>query len=293
MIRRHQHGVFFLPYIIMYYIIYNNSELYHYGVKGMKWGVRHDKESKNRKRHRTSKESVKKNKKLSKGAKIAIGIAASAAILGATVYLAKTGKFSRLAKLGAKALVNDISVNAPISNQVSQVLQVADAVKPIDKACNYNSFAAALYDSGLNVSVKSGSFAKYEGNITNLMQRGLKNPDSRIFDTIPKSTFTDSEKLSNTILRIAKNTEAACGQIGSDLSRGSGGHAFNWKIINGKVKYYDIHANVNGVYQPLDDVSDYISRGLINGNNGKITRLDGLTKDDFIMDYISDILDFH
>ena len=71
-----------------YRIIYKD-ELYHHGVKGMKWGVR--------KERSTSTGGDKKKKGLSAGQKVAIGVAA-VAVTGAVLY--KTGSFDRVASAG-------------------------------------------------------------------------------------------------------------------------------------------------------------------------------------------------
>lgn len=66
----------------MDYILTSNGELYHYGVKGMKWGVRRKKRDENdvsEKRDRRTK------KPLTTGQKVAIGAAVTAGIL-ATAY---------------------------------------------------------------------------------------------------------------------------------------------------------------------------------------------------------------
>lgn len=82
----------------MNYVIRYKEELCHYGVKGMKWGARHDEDRVGLRRKKSNAKS--KTNKLSKGAKIALGAAATTAILGGTIYLAKTGKFSSLIKAG-------------------------------------------------------------------------------------------------------------------------------------------------------------------------------------------------
>ena len=68
-----------------------SNYLIHYGVKGMKWGVR--------KERSTSANGDKKKRGLSTGQKIAIGVAA-AAVTGAVLY--KTGSFDKMAAAGRR-----------------------------------------------------------------------------------------------------------------------------------------------------------------------------------------------
>jgi len=65
--------------------------LIHYGVKGMKWGVRKERPS--------SANSDKKKRGLSTGQKVAIGVAA-VAVTGAVLY--KTGSFDKMASAGKR-----------------------------------------------------------------------------------------------------------------------------------------------------------------------------------------------
>ena len=68
-----------------------SNYLIHYGVKGMKWGVRKERSS--------SAGGDKKKKGLSTGQKVAIGVAA-VAVTGAVLY--KTGSFDRMASAGKR-----------------------------------------------------------------------------------------------------------------------------------------------------------------------------------------------
>lgn len=139
--------------------------------------------------------------------------------------------------------------------------------------------------SKFNISVKSG--AKYEGNVTNFLSKALKNPDKHIYDTIPADVYKDKSRLSDTILRIAKNTEGASGQIASDL-KGGGGHAFNWRVKDGIVEYFDTHVRTaSGSSISLSDASSHISK--LSGINGKITRLDNINYEDLNLGYLSDM----
>lgn len=71
-----------------YYIKYPD-ELYHYGVKGMRWGIRHDPERSGSGRSRS---------RMSTAKKVAIGVGVAAAVAGVTYAGIKTGKAKQIAK---------------------------------------------------------------------------------------------------------------------------------------------------------------------------------------------------
>lgn len=87
----------------MNYRIHYSDELYHYGVKGMKWGVRKEYVPKGRKKASGNQDEEAKHKGLTRNQKIAIGAVTAVAIIGGSYYLYKTGKFDKLAEIGKKA----------------------------------------------------------------------------------------------------------------------------------------------------------------------------------------------
>ena len=323
--------------------IYYDDYLLHYGVKGMKWGVRHDPELVGRKRGRayqpyqggrTSSSQNSKNgkrglsskakRRLRTGALIVGGVLAA----GAAVYLTRGKAFSKMSSIGrrsvlkmgrgvnktinpktgtpkVKALVNDITTNSNASNGTGHAAELASKIKPIDEWCNHNSFAASASNEYVSITLKPG--VTYEGNVTNLMNKCLKNPGERIWNPTTNQAFSDSDRLGTAMARqfglrekgkIKESAEGISGQIGSDLSSG-GGHAFNWVVKDGKINFYDTHGgrkvfDANGqmkiVREPIEDASHYINHNIINGENAAVTRLDGLRYEDFT-DYAHKIFD--
>lgn len=93
----------------MYYNLISDDYLMHHGVKGMKWGVRHDPEPIGKRSHTNAyrqyrgpndkKKSFNAKRSLQIGASIAAGMLAA----GAAAYLVKSGRVMALAKLGRKA----------------------------------------------------------------------------------------------------------------------------------------------------------------------------------------------
>ena len=79
-----------------------SDELYHYGVKGMKWGMRHDPERTGRQSSSGSK------KKMSTAKKVAIGVGVAAAVAGATyigVKAYKTSKYNKAARAAVQRAI--------------------------------------------------------------------------------------------------------------------------------------------------------------------------------------------
>lgn len=72
----------------MVYKIVKSNELYHFGVKGMKWGVRKQPEKAGTSRTRKS---------LSTAKKVAMGLAVAAAVGGVSYYAIKTHKYNKAA----------------------------------------------------------------------------------------------------------------------------------------------------------------------------------------------------
>ena len=88
----------------MNYRIHYSNELYHHGVKGMKWGVRKEYSPKGQDKASGSSSAEKKRRKLTNKQKKIIGIAAGTVALAATGYvLYKTGQFDKIAQIGKKA----------------------------------------------------------------------------------------------------------------------------------------------------------------------------------------------
>lgn len=96
------------------YRLISEDYLMHHGVKGMKWGVRHDPERIGRissysrgspsRRYSSSGASQSKKRKAKKAAKIGAIAAGAVLTAAAGTYLVKSGKVSSIAKIGKAAI---------------------------------------------------------------------------------------------------------------------------------------------------------------------------------------------
>lgn len=136
------------------YGLISEDYLMHHGVKGMKWGVRHDYVPVGRKRSGKASNSARKRgmsaktkKRLKRGA-IAAGIA-----LGAVggVYLAKSGKLDNVLKLG-KNKTNDIlgledDAIKTAANKIlapEEMLKASAGVNPTNSSTNCGSVSSCV-----------------------------------------------------------------------------------------------------------------------------------------------------
>lgn len=150
------------------------DELYHYGVKGMRWGVRHDPE-----RTGNGRGSSGSSKKMSTAKKVAIGAAAIAAVAGVSYVAVTRGQNKAAAEATKKAMrvmrkysktkikrgpVNQdyYNVRARVRGHTQRVNEAARVSFKQDVAVKRGVHANLEYgtDAMGNVYIKSGDIAK-------------------------------------------------------------------------------------------------------------------------------------
>jgi hypothetical protein len=104
--------------VVRYLPSNSNDELCHHGVKGQKWGVRHEQERMGRKKIGTDQddEIVKKKRKMDKVQKALIGTAVAAGSIALAAYITKNRKNVKSASASIEGIVNRANVNrAPVN----------------------------------------------------------------------------------------------------------------------------------------------------------------------------------
>lgn len=253
-----------------YRIVYSN-ELYHHGVKGMKWGVRKEYVPKGRKKASGSQDTEKKRKGLSRNQKIALGIAA-VAVTGVVLY--KTGSFDKIAQIGkntvngsdilsAKAVGNAVNTAPPMTSKqaISQEfkdlaeatgLKLHDSIPSIEDAaknansfgesdnCGFNVISYFMNRKGINCASNPYPI---DGSPTikelGLYMKGQKLTKESIN---PGDYASVHDQLTQKIMDLSERTPGAIGGLGVHKVRPDGsrkGHILAWENVGGKIQFTD------------------------------------------------------
>lgn len=235
------------------------SDLYHHGIKGQKWGKKNGppypldegkhssaekKAKENNKRQHHGLNLTEKQKTSLKVGAIA-GLTAVAVIGG--VYIAKNPELvGQLAKVGHKSLTKDLGTVIKMSNgDVYCPPHISDTLKDINKLnlsdnCKETSVGyCEKYLHGGDITSGPKSFA---GNLTEFIENNFDNVSNDTVKYVSGDSTNIQARLEKQLLKNYSNGD--CGILAFDFkskyvprSRVESGHAFNWTIDHGNVYF--------------------------------------------------------
>lgn len=272
------------------------NELYHHGVKGMKWGIRKKykphprKPAKKQDEVDDSKSKLKLTDKQKKAIKIGAAVAATALVAygGYKLYQNREGIVNNLYAMNMKRKMGKSNMDFINSDTNKYINTGKQAVKGMDfDSVTCLKKAVTKFDN-ISHAIKGGNPTGSNTNCRacaiNAVLR-LTGHDTVALD-IPGGSFSEAinkcfkgakitemynptkEKITNNILR--KYQDGDIGAIQSTFVRKGRemGHAYNWKIENGMVKFFDSQ-------KELDNFSEYLNF-LSPNKMTEIVKLSGL-----------------
>lgn len=253
-------------------------ELYHHGVKGMKWGVRHDYVPKGRKRSKkqddksdddAKSKGIHLTDKQKKYIKIGAAVAATALVAYGGYKLSKSGALDKYIERGKNLFdgVDNVSgfkkLKKPesLSQRVKKVNPLKGTLEGKNN-CTACAIAGFMRGRGYDVAAKStgGEMQSLLGVVDECFSGAKTFEGSAV--RFSKSTSEASQML---VKRFGDNAEGA---VGVQFKQG-GGHTFSWKISNGVTTFFDNQ-------QGLEDES-FIWQYIDPTGSLEVARLDNAT----------------
>lgn len=202
-------------------VYYINSELYHHGVKGMRWGVRHDRRPSGGRRSGTlSKAKDKLNdpefkRKALKGAKVAVGIAA--------IYAThKVINNPEVLNKGKDLLLKSLNKTGPLKASIvnsAEFKLLAKAKEPAKAALDFfgsDKFAKAVTTAGVVATTASA----LRGKVKDLRENKVNGDALDKALTYTKKVSSIGEDV-NTLAKATKGETTSSSSSNSSTSSNS------------------------------------------------------------------------
>lgn len=260
---------------MVYYIISKN-ELTHYGVKGMKWGVRHDPERVGfrRLKSKDGSNSTKKRRGLTNAQKIALGIGAAAAIAGVGYLAYRSGKLDHFLNVGKRAAIKQdvLGVSKPtnLPTSPSELRACAANVNPTGSSTNCGSVASAVIGN-----LKGGNYQALPEVPAHMRVEGGRGYDPQKLIKCYQGAKWDNVFAGNTVRETSDKLEQKIKSLGDghvgmfyaqEMKGRTSSHYFSFKVVNNKVHVVEGQPVKEGLV--FDNF--YEGVGKLLGSNGEI-----------------------
>lgn len=234
--------------------MYPEDYLMHYGVKGMKWGIRKERKLVERKdKAKEEKSGFRLSDKQKRYIKIGLGVAGAIAVAYGLYKLSdisggNSAKSEKLSESLKKELterefdsrVGFFKKSKTASNDISFDLSEINKGNRFKKGgtsnCTFCTTAYELRRRGYDVHANLTSTGRSRTHASKFFKNAVVESDSRLFETSKGSTLR--EYINELSAHIAKQGDGARGNFCGKYQFG-GGHSIAYEVMNGKTVFLD------------------------------------------------------